>query len=109
MPTVERRPGNVIEVFPGKHAFSKALAKAHPGDMLNIHAGTYKDSLVVRSPGPTSRPPATGGEVDGRCTTEATIAVRADDLMIEGITVVGGMFYEHGLPVRGERDVGVEP
>ena len=106
MTTADRRPGNVIEVFPGKHALSKALAKAHPGDTLNVHAGTYKDSLVVTTSGIDITAAGDGPvTVNGRCVTLSTIAVRADGATIEGLTVIGGTFYEIDYQHVGNGDV----
>ncbi len=89
------RPGKVIEVFPGRHAFFKALSKAQPGDTLNMHAGRYKDTVTISKAGLTITSAGDGAvTVDGRCLATATIVVRADNVSIQGITVVGGTFYE---------------
>jgi len=89
------RPGNVIEVFPGRHALAKALAKAQPGDTLNMHAGRYKDSVTISKAGLSIVAAGDGTvTVDGRCLTTTTIVVRAGEVTIEGITVVGGTFFE---------------
>ena len=39
--------GATIEVTPGRNAINKALAKAHNGDLLRIHDGTYRESFDI--------------------------------------------------------------
>jgi parallel beta-helix repeat protein len=94
------RPGKTIDVFPGKHALAKALAKAQSGDTLDVHTGTYKDAVVVTTPSIVIESAGDGPvTIDGRCAAESTIAVRAPDVSLfgdftGGFTVQGGQFYE---------------
>jgi len=100
------RPGTVIEVFPGRHALYKALSKAQPGDTLNVHTGTYKDNLFVTKAGITITAAGDGTvTVNGRCLAQAAIAVRAADVTIQGITVIGGSFYEIDYQHTGDGNV----
>jgi parallel beta-helix repeat protein len=87
---------STIEVFPGKHALLKALASAKSGDVLNLHAGTYKDAITVTKSNITVRSAGDGGvTIDGRCAQTATIEVEADSFALQGpMTVKGGTFYE---------------
>src|SRR5262249_52125995 len=66
-----------------------------PGDTLNMHAGTYKDFVAISKAG-ISIVAAGDGDVtvDGRCLATTTIAVRAGEVTIQGIKVVGGTFFE---------------
>jgi len=85
-----QRPGSIIEVFPGRHAIKKALAIAQPGDVLNIHAGTYKEHVTVSTPDVTLQ--SNGDEkviVDARCNANYTIFVTANGVTIDGLTVQG--------------------
>ena len=105
-PGAHTRPANVIEVFPGRHALAKALAKAQPGDTLNMHAGRYKDFVTISKAGLSIVAAGDGTvTVDGRCLTTTTITVRANDVTIEGITVVGGTFFEIDYEHVGDGDV----
>ncbi len=100
------RPGSVIDVFPGRHALAKALTKAQPGDTLNVHAGTYKDYLLVTKASITITAAGDGTvTIDGRCLAQATISVRAPNVTIEGLTVIGGSFYEIDYQHTGDGDV----
>jgi parallel beta-helix repeat protein len=101
-----RHAGTVIDVFPGRHALAKALAKAQPGDQLTMHAGTYKDDVTVATHDISIVGAGDGTvTVDGRCTSQATITVRADNVVIEGITVIGGGFFEIDYQGVGDGDV----
>jgi parallel beta-helix repeat protein len=89
-------PRSVIEVFPGKHALAKALASAASGDVLNLHAGTYRDAITISKTNITIRSAGDGAvTIDGRCAQTATIQVDANGFGLEGpLTVKGGGFYE---------------
>jgi parallel beta-helix repeat protein len=86
----------VIDVFPGKHALLQALTKANPHDVLNLHAGTYKDAITITKTDITLRAAGDGGvTIDGKCAQTATIEVEADGFDLQGpMTVKGGDFYE---------------
>ena len=85
----------VIEVFPGPNAISEALAAAEPGDILEIHAGTYPEQVIVSVPWVTLRGAGDGPVViDGTCAVEITVDVQADGVTLRGLRVVGaGGFY----------------
>jgi parallel beta-helix repeat protein len=106
-------PGNVIDVFPGRHALAKALAKAQPFDTVQIHAGIYKDAVTVVTHDLLIQTAGDGAvTVNGRCAAEATLAVRADNVSIQGqagdLTVQGGTFYEADARfVQGGRFAGM--
>src|SRR4030095_8259012 len=44
---VRAAPHETIHVFPGTRAIRKALREANPGDVLNIHAGMYSETLEI--------------------------------------------------------------
>src|SRR2546429_7152913 len=48
-----------IDVFPGPHALSKALAQASSGDALELHTGTYLDDVAITLPRSRSSGPET--------------------------------------------------
>ncbi len=80
----------VIEVFPGAHALGNALASATSGDVLNIHAGTYPEHVKVTVPNVTLQSAGDGRvTVDGGCSTQFVVAVRANGVTITGLRVQG--------------------
>ncbi len=85
-----------IDVFPGRHALAKALAQAQPGDSLQLHTGTYRDSVTITTPDIVIEAAGDGPvTIDGRCQEFETIEVEADNVTLEGgITVAGGITYE---------------
>src|SRR4026208_3701 len=69
----------VIEVFPGQNAIQLALDGAQPGDVLNIHLGTYPESFAVAVTGVTLRAAGDGDViVDGGCVAAGGIHVTAE-------------------------------
>jgi len=86
----------VIDVFPGPHAIADALAKAHAGDTLAIHTGTYTGGVNIKVKAVTLRSAGDGPvTLDGQCTANSTIEVKADDVMLQGpMTIQGGGFFE---------------
>jgi parallel beta-helix repeat protein len=84
------RDRTVIEVFPGRHALQRAVAHAHSGDVLNIHAGTYKGSVEISRPNLTLQAAGDGKViVDAKCRANDTIFVTANGVTISGLTVQG--------------------
>lgn len=81
---------DVIEVFPGPDAIRQALAIAQPGDVLNIHTGTYEEQVTVDVEGVTLRSAGDGQvTIDGSCTVSTTLDVRAERVTIRGLRVIG--------------------
>src|SRR5439155_13048800 len=81
----------VIEVFPGPNALKTALASANPGDVLNIHAGTYPEHVTVTTDDVTLESAGDGTvTVDGKCAASVTVEITADGVAVQGLTVVGG-------------------
>jgi parallel beta-helix repeat protein len=82
---------HVIQVHPDPNAIQDALAKAQAGDILNVHAGTYRvpdgvdvgKRVTVRSAGDGVV------TIDGRCGVQYTILVTASGVHIRGLRVVG--------------------
>jgi parallel beta-helix repeat protein len=88
--TAARMPGEVIEVFPGPNAIAHALASAEAGDLLNIHGGTYPEEVVVRVNAVTLTAAGDGQvTIDGGCSAGSTVSVRAPDVALVGLRVVG--------------------
>ena len=84
------RSRTVIEVFPGRHALAKAIAHAQPGDVLNIHAGTYKGRVQVSTANLTLQAAGDGKViVDARCRANDAIFITANGVTVNGLTVQG--------------------
>lgn len=80
----------VIEVYPGPNAIRNALGSAQPGDVLNIHAGTYPEHVTVSVDDVTLQAAGDGTvTVDGTCTASVTVDVTAEGVSLVGLTVVG--------------------
>jgi copper-binding protein NosD len=81
---------DVIEVFPGPNAINNGLDAAQPGDILNIHAGTYSERVNVDVQGVMLRSAGDGVViVDGMCTASTTVDVLAERVTIQGLRVIG--------------------
>jgi parallel beta-helix repeat protein len=77
-------------VFPGPNAITTAIGSAQPGDVLNIHAGTYDESFDVNVVGLTLQSAGDGTVVvDGGCTMSVVIDVVANNVSVKGLTVTG--------------------
>lgn len=78
-----------IDVFPGKDAISRAVAEARPGDVLRIHPGRYRETVVVDKrltiKGVGKRLPT----IDGRCDSSVVVDVRADGVKLRRLRVQG--------------------
>ena len=81
----------IIQVHPGPNAIQDALADAHAGDVLNLHAGVYRvpeglavgKAVVVQSAGDGTV------TIDGRCKVGFTIQVSTNGVRLRGLRVVG--------------------
>jgi nitrous oxidase accessory protein NosD len=89
-------PQGSIDVFPGPNALTDALAQANPGDTLVLHTGIFDEAVTISTPSITIEPAGDGPvTIDGRCSSVATVNVRANHVRLRGaITVEGGQFYE---------------
>jgi parallel beta-helix repeat protein len=97
----------VIQVQPGPHAIQDALQQAHGGDILNLHAGVYRQpqglrvnkSVVIRSAGDGVV------TITGQCKVNATISVVANKVRLRGLRVVGAAdgfgFFPTEIDFRG--------
>lgn len=78
-----------IDVFPGKNAIGKAIDRASPGDVLRIHPGRYRESVVVDKrltiKGVGKRLPT----IDGRCRSRIVVDVQADRVKLRRLRVQG--------------------
>lgn len=78
-----------VNVHPGKNAIPKAMKRAHAGDTLKIHKGTYRGGFAVRKElklvGSAKHLPV----IDGRCATNRTITVAHDGVTLDRLEVVG--------------------
>lgn len=84
----------VIHVRPGPQAISRAIDVAHGGDVIVIHEGRYPEHVVVNK---RLRLVAAQGDtpvIDGTCDHSATLDVRANEVVVRGLKVVGGRDYE---------------
>jgi parallel beta-helix repeat protein len=77
-----------IEVTPGPNAINKALNKAHNGDTLRIHDGTYRGALTVDKR-VTLR--GVGGRplINARCNSRLAIKVTHGGVTLDHLKVVG--------------------
>jgi len=77
-----------IEVKPGRNAIPRAIAKAHAGDLLRIHDGTYGGGFDIDKR-VTLR--GVGGRpvIDGRCNHRATISTAHSGVHLDHLKVVG--------------------
>jgi parallel beta-helix repeat protein len=84
----------VIHVHPGPQAISHAIDVAHGGDVIVIHEGRYPEHVVVDK---RLRLRAAAGDtpvIDGTCDHFATLEVRANEVVVRGLKVIGGQEYE---------------
>jgi parallel beta-helix repeat protein len=80
----------VIEVFPGPNAIGQALSQANPGDVLNIHAGTYAERVEARIADVTLQAAGDGDVIiDGQCDYRIVVNVSAPGVTLDGLRVVG--------------------
>src|SRR5690349_8271516 len=78
-----------VDVFPGRRALQKALAKAQPGDDLVLHAGTYRGAVTISTSDITIEPAGDGQvTIDGRCSAIQAIAVAAPGVTLSGDVTV---------------------
>jgi parallel beta-helix repeat protein len=81
-----------INVHPGPSAIQKAINKAHGGDTLRIHDGTYPETLDVGKrltlKGVDGRP-----LINGRCDAQSTIDADSDGVALNHLSVRGGDQY----------------
>ncbi len=95
---VSAAPRATIQVFPGTKALRKALRQANPGDVLNIHAGTYNENLRIKKANLTLQSAGDGTvTVDGQCAETSVINMLAEGVTIKGLNVRGGLFYTINL------------
>ena len=80
--------GATVEVTPGPNAITKALAKAHNGDVLRIHDGTYREAFDITKR-VTLR--GVGGRplIDARCKNRATISTTQSGVTLDHLKLVG--------------------
>ncbi len=77
-----------IEVHPGPNAINRALARAHNGDLLRIHDGTYREAFEITKR-VTLR--GVGGRplIGARCHSRATISTTQSNVKLDHLKVVG--------------------
>jgi parallel beta-helix repeat protein len=95
--------GATIEVHPGANAINKALARAHNGDVLRIHDGTYREAFTVDK---RVRLRGVGGRplIDARCRSRATIQVASGGVTLDHLKVVGAAESSDQGPFPSEVD-----
>ena len=93
-----------IEVTPGPNAINKAIDKAHNGDLLRIHDGTYPGAVTVDKRltlrGVNGRP-----VIDARCNDRAAITVERTGVTLDHLRVVGAGENESQGPYPSEVDM----
>ena len=96
--------GVTTEVFPGPNAIENAVMAASAGDTLLIHTGTYNEDVVIGATKSNLTLEAFGDGpviVDAGCGSFTTIDVNASGVVIAGLRVRGGTYYEidfQGVP-----------
>jgi parallel beta-helix repeat protein len=91
----------VIHVHPGPQAISRAVDAAHGGDVIVIHEGRYPEHVVVDKRLRLRAAPGDSPVIDGTCDHFATLEVRANEVALRGLKVIGGRDYEvHIVLVR---------
>src|SRR5213075_1629751 len=92
-----------IDVTPGPNAIAKAIAKAHNGDVLRIHAGAYGGNfdvdkrLTLRGVG--GRP-----LINAHCNFRAAITVSSSGFTLDHLKVVGAAEHSDQGPFPSEVD-----
>lgn len=87
-------PSTTIQVFPGKKALHKALSKAHAGDTLTVHKGTYRESIEITQDNLKLQAAGDGtATIDARCNAANTIKISAEGVMIRGLDLRGASEY----------------
>jgi parallel beta-helix repeat protein len=96
--------GATIDVTPGPNAIAKAIAKAHNGDVLRIHDGTYGGDFDV-SKRLTLR--GVGGRpvIDSRCNHRAGMTVSSSGFTLDHLRVTGAAENSAEGPYPSEVDV----
>ncbi len=91
---VHAASNTIIQVAPGNKAIRKALKKANPGDVLNIHAGTYNEFVTVKKANVTLQAAGDGAAIiDAQCSAQDTIELGAEGITIKGLTIKGAEEY----------------
>ena len=85
----ENRGRGPIEVRPGDDAIAKAIARADSGDTIRVHAGRYREALVITKRVKIIAAKGDDPVIDGRCRTGIVIAVRTGGVLLRGLTVIG--------------------
>lgn len=96
-----KAPRTIIQVFPGKKAIRKALRQANPGDILNIHAGTYNGTVHIGKENLTLQAAGDGPVIiDAQCSAVRGVHLDADGIIVKGLTVRGAT--EYAISVEGQ-------
>lgn len=83
-----------IHVFPGRNTINRAIDRADPGDILRIHRGRYDEIITVDKPLTLIAVGDDRVTIDGECAPTFTIAVRADNVTLDGLRVRGATYAE---------------
>ncbi|MBI4975948.1 MAG: right-handed parallel beta-helix repeat-containing protein [Spirochaetes bacterium] len=89
-----RAPAAIIEVYSGQSINTAALG-AQPGDTVNIHAGTYRETVVPPRSG------AAGSPITYQSAGDGTVIISGCDTVATAWTVDSGSIYKTtiALPV----------
>jgi len=80
-----------IDVFPGRNAIQRGVARAHAGDTVLVHRGTYTGQVKITKPIKLQGSAARGTRplVDGRCRTGYTLQIESPGVVLRHLAVVG--------------------
>ena len=80
--------GRRVLTVPAGGSIGQQVRKARPGDVVVVSAGTYHEEVKIRTPGITLRGTDRNAVVlDGGFTLANGVAVSADDVAVENLTV----------------------
>jgi nitrous oxidase accessory protein NosD len=80
-----------IHAFPGNNAIQHAVARAHAGDTVLVHRGTYTGQVKITKPIKLQGSAARGTRplLDGRCRTSYTVEIESPGVVVRHLSVVG--------------------
>jgi nitrous oxidase accessory protein NosD len=80
-----------IDVFPGRSAIQKAVARADAGDTVLVHRGTYTGQVKITKPIKLQGSAARGARpvIDGRCRTSYSVEIESPGVVVRHFSVIG--------------------
>jgi parallel beta-helix repeat protein len=85
---------DVVHVHPGPNAITNAIRRAVPGDRLVIHGGLYREDIRVGKRLSLVAAPGDTPTIDATCDSFTAVDITANRVLLRGLRVVGGTYYE---------------